>query len=94
MVEAAMSFLRNVLTVCEPIKTYQYSFDLGTSASGTILGGGFREISYFDDERFLYLSEVIVALGEYVTQTWGIYADIPKLPTQTSKYKNIIGTQT
>ena len=92
-VPTAMSFLRNVLSSFEPIKTYRYEFDLGKSANGTDLGGGEREISYFQMDRFKQLSELMSVLGEYVTQTWGIHADIPKLPTQTSKYKSIIGTQ-
>jgi hypothetical protein len=92
-VATAMSFLRNVLSSFEPIKTYRYGFDLGKSANGTDLGGGEREISYFQMDRFKLLSELMSALGEYVTQTWGIYADIPELPTQASKYKSIIGTQ-
>ncbi len=93
-VEKAIAFLRDVFDSFEPIKFYRYDFDLGTNKAGKELGGGWREIRYFDDDRFMSASDVMSALAEYVTQTWGIYADIPKLPTQTSKYKLIIGTQT
>lgn len=78
-VETAVSFLRDVLSVQQPIRCYRYDFDLGTSASGTVLGGGWREIFYFDGEGFMQISSLMSALAEYVTQTWGIYADIPCL---------------
>lgn len=76
MEKPAMLFLRNVLLQYKPIKSHRYDFDLGQSASGSILGGGWREISYFDSERFLSVSGLMSALADYVTQTWGIYADI------------------
>ena len=93
-VERAISFLRDVLAGFQPIKSYRYDFDLGVSTTGAILGGGWREISYYHTNEFQEITGIISALGEYITQTWGIYADIPELPTQTSKYKSIIGTQT
>jgi hypothetical protein len=93
-VEVAVSFLRDVFSVHRSIRSYRYDFDLGTSASGYSLGGGWREIFYFNDASFISISDIMSALAEYVTQTWGIYADIPALPMQTSKYKSILGTQT
>lgn len=82
-VPKAITFLRDVLSSFEPIKRYRYEFDLGQSANGTILGGGEREIFYFDDERFSSLSEIVSSLGEYCMQTWGAYANLPKKVTQT-----------
>lgn len=93
-VEAATKYLGDVLLSLHPIKSYKYEFDLGKSKKGKYLGNGWREISYFNDSDFASISAVISALGDYVAQTWGIYADIPELPTQTSKYKSIISTQT
>ena len=93
-VEEAIAFLRDVFNSFRPIKSYQYDFDLGASKSGTELGGGWREIHYFDDVPFMSASDVMSALAEHVTQTWGIYADIPPMPAQTLKHKSIIGTQT
>lgn len=75
-VGAAMSFLRSVLLSFFPIKQYSYTFDLGRSANGTVLGGGQREISYFDSQRFCCLQEVFFALGDYCVNTWGAYAHI------------------
>ncbi len=86
--ESAIAYLRNVFNSFEPIKTYRYDFDLGRSKSGQELGGGWREISYYDDISFMSASDLMSALAEYVTQVWGIYADIPCLHdeklTQTS----------
>jgi hypothetical protein len=76
-VENAIAYLRNVFNSFEPIKSYRYDFDLGRSKSGQELGGGWREISYYDDISFMSASDVMSALAEYVTQTWGVYADIP-----------------
>lgn len=92
-VEKATTFLRDVISSFNPIKSYRYDFDLGKSAMGTDLGGGWREISYLDDLEFGDISGILDSLAEYITQTWGVYADIPPLPTQTSKYKSIIGTE-
>lgn len=91
MAKPALSFLRGLLASCSPIKQYRYDFDLGTSASGTILGGGWREISYFDSERFSYLSDLVRELSEYVMQTWGIYADIPCLHADMAMQTSITG---
>ena len=85
MEKTALSFLRDAINSFDPVKKYRYDFDLGTTANGAILGGGWREIFYFDSERFMSASDLISALGEYVTQTWGIYADIPVMSAQTSK---------
>jgi hypothetical protein len=93
-VEEAIAFLRDVFSSFKPIKSYRYEFDLGKSKSGQELGGGWREISYYDDESFMSASSLMSALAEYVTQRWGIYAGIPITVTQTSKNKSIIGTQT
>ncbi len=76
-VENAVAYLRDVFNSFEPIKSYRYDFDLGRSKSGQELGGGWREISYYNDVSFMSASNVMSALAEYVTQTWGIYADIP-----------------
>jgi hypothetical protein len=92
-VEDAMSFLRDVLSTGKPIKTYRYDFDLGTSSSGTILGGGWREIFYFHSEEFMQISDLMSALGDYVTQTWGAYADMTDPRTQISKITYKIGAQ-
>ncbi len=84
-VEEAIAFLRDVFSSFKPIKSYRYEFDLGKSKSGQELGGGWREISYYDDESFMSASSLMSALAEYVTQRWGIYAGIPITVTQTSK---------
>ncbi len=76
-VESAITYLRDVFNSFEPIKSYRYDFDLGRSKSGQELGGGWREILYYNDVSFMSASNVMSALAEYVTQTWGIYADIP-----------------
>ena len=78
----AITFLRDALASFKPLKSYRYDFDLGTSRSGAVLGGGWREIFYFEGKEFFSISEVFNALGEYVTQTWGVYADIPCLRRQ------------
>lgn len=94
-VEEAITFLRNFIHLSSPIRQYKYDFDLGTSKSGTELGGGWREVYYFDDVEFANISEYINVLGEYVTQTWGVYADIPLMSAQTSTQTSILGeTQT
>lgn len=87
----ALAFLRDAFLSFPCLKTYRYDFDLGTSRSGAILGGGWREISYYEDKQFNDLSEILVALGEYLTQTWGIYADIPSLRRHDSTQTSIIG---
>lgn len=95
MAKPALLFLRNVLLQYEPIRNYKYDFDLGQSASGTILGGGWREISYFDSEGFLQISGLMSALAEYVMQTWGVYADIPCLHVEMGMqtlYKEVMQT--
>jgi len=91
--DEAIAFLRDVLSSFKPIKSYRYEFDLGKSKRGQELGGGWREISYYDDASFISASGLISALAEYVTQTWGIYAHIPITVTQTSTQTLIIGTQ-
>lgn len=83
-VEKAITFLRDFIYLSSPIRQYKYDFDLGTSKGGTELGGGWREIYYFTDVEFAKISEYIDVLGEYVTQTWGIYADMPPISAQTS----------
>lgn len=90
---AAISFCNQILSQFNSIKQYSYDFQLGQSAKGTELGGGSRTISFFGDSDFAEISELIDGMADFITQTWGIYADIPELPTQTSKYKLIIGTQ-
>lgn len=90
----ALSFCYKILSQFNPVKQYGYIFQLGQSAKGTELGGGSRTISFFSDSNFAEISQLIVGMADFITQTWGIYADIPELPTQTSKYKLIIGTQT
>lgn len=93
--KVAMSFLRDAINSFEPIKKYRYDFDLGTSASGAVLGGGWREIFYLDSERFMSASDLMSALAEYTTQTWGIYADIPCLRNDKLTQTWLIGeTQT
>ena len=93
-VEIALSYLREALMLLSPVKQYRYDFCLGESKAGAKLGSGSREILYYSDSSFREASDLLIPLFEYITQTWGIYADIPPLPTQTSKYKLIIGTQT
>lgn len=78
-VEEAATFLRDSINSLIPIKSYSYSFDLGQSNRGYDLGGGWREIFYFEDQEFESISGILDSLMEYVTQTWGVYADIPCL---------------
>lgn len=94
-VQEAVAFLRNFVSLSAPIRQYKYDFDLGTSKGGTELGGGWREIYYFHSLEFVDISQYINVLGEYVTQTWGIYADIPCLHadmTMQTSYKEITQT--
>ena len=93
-VEAATSYLRDVLLSLQPIKSYRYEFDLGESKKGRYLGNGWREISYFNDSNFASISAIISILCNYVTQTWGIYADMIDPRTQTSKINYKTNTQT
>lgn len=93
-VEESTTFLRDALSSFTPIKSYRYDFDLGQSSAGIDLGGGWREIFYFEDGNFHDLSGILDSLAEHVTQTWGIHADIPAISAQISKYNLIISTQT
>jgi len=79
----AITFLRNFICASSPLRQYKYDFDLGESKSGTNLGGGWREIYYFDDLEFNSISQYIDVLGEYLMQTWGVYADINNVCMQT-----------
>lgn len=74
----AIAFLRDTITSFAPIKRYRYDFDLGVSRSGAFLGGGWREIFYFSDEKFQDFLEILTALGDYCVNTFGAYADISR----------------
>lgn len=84
-VQEAVTFLQDFISKSSPIRQYKYNFHLGTSRSGANLGGGWREIYYFDDVDFANITEYLDVLAEYVAQRWGVYADIPVMSAQTSK---------